>query len=92
MTVGRDPGITGDILEAHLDLQWAGAVARNARIVYVYGSSATTAAIYAIDRNIAPVLSMSFGGCEVYNAAVLRGVAQQANAQGITFVVASGSL
>ena len=88
--VGRDPGITSSFIEAYLDIEWAGAVARNAKIIYVYASSAFTAAAYAVDQNVAPVLSMSFGNCELYLSPIFRGVAQQANAQGITFLVASG--
>src|SRR5579862_2581359 len=38
-----DPGLTADLIETNLDLQWAGAVARNADIVYVYATSAATA-------------------------------------------------
>ena len=39
---------------------------------------------------MAPVLSLSFGGCEAYNQASYRAVAQQAVAQGITWLAASG--
>jgi subtilase family serine protease len=36
---GRDPGIiANDLAEADLDVEWAGAVARNATIVYVYST------------------------------------------------------
>ncbi len=91
----RDPGVTSSQGEANLDLQWAGAVARNATIYYVYGVNAFSAVAYAIDQNIAPIVSASFsGGCElnVTNAtmAFYRGLAQQANAQGITWVNSSG--
>ena len=40
----RDPGVSGnDLPEADLDLEWAGAVARNATILYVYGTDVMTA-------------------------------------------------
>ncbi|MCU1232979.1 MAG: peptidase and in, kexin, sedolisin, partial [Candidatus Solibacter sp.] len=88
---GRDPGPNPDALaEADLDVEWAGAVARNAKVVYVYSSDAFTAARYAIDQKLAPVLSVSFGACEALGSQHFRAVAQQANAQGITFLVASG--
>jgi uncharacterized protein (TIGR03437 family) len=87
--VGANPGKNGADLEAYLDLQWSGAVARGAHIIYVYSSSAMTAAQYAIDRNLAPILNFSFGGCEQDNISY-RSIAQQANAQGITWVAASG--
>lgn len=99
---GPDPGPSsnGDISEADLDLEWSGAVARNAQIIYVNSSNTFTSFYYAIDNNLAPVISLSYGACEfddnyvnspypgqtISNEAVL----QQANAQGITFVNSSG--
>ena len=57
-----DPGISkGDLQEADLDLEWSGAVARNATILYVYSLDVMDAVQYAIDQNLAPVLSMSYG-------------------------------
>jgi uncharacterized protein (TIGR03437 family) len=88
---GPDPGTNSDNLsEADLDLEWSGAVARNATIVYVYSTSVNTAAQYAIDQNLAPVISFSFGGCEPSNSPAFRSIAQQASAQGITWLAASG--
>ena len=34
--VGDDPGYNDDVVESNLDIEWAGAVARGAQIVYVY--------------------------------------------------------
>jgi uncharacterized protein (TIGR03437 family) len=91
-----DPGITGDLAEANLDLDWAGAVAPNATILYVYATNVWIAVQDAISRNLAPIISMSYGACEQKvssgpsNAAWLRSLAQQANAQGITWVASSG--
>ena len=80
--------------EATLDVDWAGAVARNAQIIYVYATDAYSAFQYAIGQNLAPVLSVTFGGCEqgISGPALdaLRQLAQQANAQGITWLAASG--
>jgi len=45
-----DPGI-GDLSEAHLDIEWAGAVARNATIIYVYSGTFFQSVQYAIDNN-----------------------------------------
>ncbi|MES1257403.1 MAG: protease pro-enzyme activation domain-containing protein, partial [Acidobacteriota bacterium] len=84
-----DPGIskTGDLGEADLDLEWSGAVARNATLIYVYSKDVTDAAIYAIGQNLAPVMSMSYGLCEAQTPraqlASLQMYAQQANAQGM---------
>ena len=88
---GADPGTNSNILgEADLDVEWSGAVARNATIVYVYSTSVNTASQYAIDRNLAPVISFSFGGCEPSSSAAFRSIAQQASAQGITWLASSG--
>lgn len=92
---GVDPGSDPDNLsEADLDLEWAGGMARGASILYVNSPNALDSAVFAIENNLAPVISISYGLCEAavapadlntYNAAF-----QQANAQGITVVVASG--
>ncbi len=100
-----DPGIVtvgpngGNFLsEADLDLEWSGAVARNATIVYdicdYNHGGATTALQDAINNNYAPVISMSYSGCETSwtqaNALALQSTIQQANTQGITVVNSSG--
>lgn len=89
-----DPGIITDELgEADLDIEWAGAVARNAATIYVYSDDVWQSALYAIDQNLAPVLSMSYGNCEesdIVDLPTLQSAAQQANAQGMTFLAAAG--
>ena len=88
---GTDPGVNGDLLETNLDLQWAGAIAPKATIYYVFGQDAFLAAVIAIDSNIAPVLSISFGACELdFPDPSFRAFFQQGNAQGITIVSSSG--
>ncbi len=95
---GSDPGVGADddIGETNLDIQWSSAAAPNASIFLVYARSVFTAAQYAVDQNVAPVFSLSYGGCESAIAsstiALLRGVAQQANAQGITWVASTGDV
>jgi uncharacterized protein (TIGR03437 family) len=91
----QDPGaVKDDQDEAHLDIEWSGAVARNATILYVYASDVFDAVQYAIDSNLAPVISTSYGSCEgditLSDAATMQGWAQQGNAQGITWFAASG--
>jgi uncharacterized protein (TIGR03437 family) len=86
--VGADPGLSSsDLGEAMLDLEWSGAVARNSTIIYVYATSIYTAAQEAVDKNLAPVISSSYSSCEPDSADSLRYLAQQANAQGITWLV-----
>ena len=94
--VGTYPGFTGDEIEADLDLEWSGAVARGANLIYVFGDDADYAAFYAIDNNLAPVISESFGLCEYYVASNRLGLvnyqveAQKGAALGITWLVSSG--
>jgi uncharacterized protein (TIGR03437 family) len=91
---GRKPGvIDGDIDEANLDIEWSGAIARNATIVYVYSDDVWTSAMYAVDNILAPVLTMSYGICEpsdLVDLASEQQVAQQAVAQGMSWFTASG--
>jgi uncharacterized protein (TIGR03437 family) len=85
---------SGDLAESDLDLEWSGAVARNATIIFVYSNDVMTSVQYAIDQKLAAVVSVSYGSCEPetaaseYNAFVQWG--QQANAQGMTWFAASG--
>jgi hypothetical protein len=88
---GPDPGVSsGDEIESDLDLEWSGAIARNATILFVYSQDVFESISYAIDQNLAPVISMSYGGCELGVSASNRAVAQQANAEGITWMNSSG--
>jgi len=91
-----DPGINNDDLtEADLDLEWAGAAAPNAQIIYVNSNNGVfDSLLYAIDQNLAPIISISYGDCESHFTAadlnILRTVTQQANAQGITIAASAG--
>src|SRR5581483_8956399 len=87
---GANPGVTGDVSEAELDIQWSGAVAPAANIIYAYASDVVTAAQYVVDQDLAPVMSMSYGGCETSNSTSIRAIAQQASAEGITWMASSG--
>ena len=69
---GRDPGDLGgnEDVEADLDVEWSGAVAKNATIKFVVSKSTRTtdgvdlSAQYIVNNNLAPVMSTSFGSCE----------------------------
>ncbi len=90
----RNPGIEPlALLEASLDIEWASAVARGATIQFVYSEDYWDSATYIVDNALAPVLSMSFGVCELFDLIDLpsyRQTVQQANAEGITWLAASG--
>ena len=90
-----NPGVvSGDADESHLDVEWSGAVARNANIIFVYSTDVMQSVQYAIDQALAPVVSISYGECELETPAAdrtaMRNWARQANAQGITWFSASG--
>lgn len=89
------PGVSPGINEAHLDIEWAGAVARNAQILFVSSPTFLLSVQYAVDNDLAQVITMSANaGCEAENAPAMmtfyQGLAQQANAQGITWVISGG--
>jgi uncharacterized protein (TIGR03437 family) len=91
-----DPGTNDEFEEVTADVELVGAIARKATIFYVNAPAAWAAVEYAIDQNLAPVISYSFGGCEkdaVSQPELVQashGMAQQANAQGITWVASTG--
>jgi uncharacterized protein (TIGR03437 family) len=91
----QDPGISQiDLPEADLDLEWSGAVARNATIIFVYASDVMQAVQYAIDEDLAPEISQSYGACEQETPSsdlfAFQQMGQQANSQGMTWFAASG--
>src|SRR6267378_3032764 len=103
---GTDPGIlntgvnAGDETEALIDVEWSGAVAKGAQIDLVIAADTNTAsglilaALHVIDFNLDPIMSLSFGNCELQLGTAgnrsLNSLWQQAAAQGITVTVASG--
>ncbi|HEX7624581.1 MAG TPA: protease pro-enzyme activation domain-containing protein [Anaeromyxobacteraceae bacterium] len=98
---GASTTFAGDADEAALDVEWSGAVAPGATIVFVYtgndpNKGALDALAYAVDQDLAPVISVSYGGCErdAGSSAVLaiQQLARQGNAQGQTIVAASGDV
>ncbi len=100
---GPDPGylITeGDELESDIDVELSGAVARGATIDLVISASTNTtagvdlSALYIVDNDLAPVLSESYGTCELYLGAAgnqfYNQLWEQAAAEGITVFVSAG--
>jgi subtilase family serine protease len=71
--VNADPGAptAGNLSEANIDIEWSGAVARNAQIIYVNapdpnGGGVFESLYYAIDQlnPVPPVMTLSYGLCE----------------------------
>src|SRR5271166_6242689 len=98
--VTTDPGLsTSDVGEASLDVEWAGATAKNAKIIYVIGNPNTgggafDALVYAVSNNLAPVISISYGLCEPQidsaTQSAVGNAASQAATQGQTIVAPAG--
>jgi subtilase family serine protease len=99
---GPDPGDLGggEETEATLDATWSSALAPSASVDFVVSASTNStdgiflSEAYIIDNNLAPVMTESFGSCEavITNAQAqdISALAEQAAAQGITFIVSSG--
>lgn len=99
---GVPPGILndGEESEADLDVEWSGAVAKGASVDFVVSQSTETSlgvnlsALYIIDNNLAPVMSESYGFCELFLGTAgnqfFSSLWQQAAAQGITVMLSAG--
>lgn len=98
---GIDPGLVqGAETEALLDVEWAGAVAKGAAVKLVVSAptnstqGADLSTVYAIENSLAPVISESFGTCELFlgtaGNSFENAIRQQASAQGITFITSAG--
>ena len=68
---GADPGNLGggEETEADLDVEWSGAIAKNATINFVISQTAATdgvdlSAQFIVNNNVANIMSTSFGLCE----------------------------
>ena len=99
---GVDPGdVSADEDgEADLDVEWSGAVAKNATIKFVVSKSTFStdgvdlSAQYIVNNNLAAAMSTSFGSCEAdmgtSENTFYNNLWAQAAAQGITAFVSSG--
>jgi len=95
--IGTDPGYgsNSDLIEAEMDLEWAGAVAPGANILYFYATNVVDGSLTdVIDNDAAPIVSTSYGECEAdlgtSAIAYLSVLLQQAASQGMTITAASG--
>lgn len=88
----------GGGVEAILDVEWSGGVAKGATINYVYVGQddfdVDDATFYLIEENLAPIVSESYGGCEEgdmpSDADVIEMNGTAANLMGITYMAAAG--
>jgi hypothetical protein len=99
---GTDPGNLGDgeEVEAILDASYSGALAPSATIDFVVSASTNTtdgvdlSEMYIVDNNLGDVMTESFGSCEEgvtsAEATSISNLAEQAAAQGITYMVSAG--
>jgi len=99
---GPDPGIVsfGEQVEATLDVTWSGAIAPAATINFVLSASTDTtdgvdlSELYIVDNNAGDVMTESFGQCELAfsssQAIAISHLAEQAAAEGITYMVSTG--
>jgi len=99
---GPDPGDLGggEEAEATLDATWSSAIAPAATVKFVVSASTNTtdgvdlSELFIIDNNLAPIMTESFGSCEGFatqpEAQALSKLAEQAAAQGITYLISSG--
>ena len=101
ITNGADPGGVGsnDWVESSLDVEWAGAIAKNATVKFVTSKSGSSDGIslsaqYAVANKVANIITLSYGACEKAEGAggnaFWNGLWQQAAAEGISVFVSSG--
>jgi hypothetical protein len=98
---GTDPGIVcgEDEFESTMDVEYAGAIAKNATVKFVVAASTLgtdgiyLASQYAVSHNVAPIVSLSYGLCEkvmgTSGNVLMNSLWQQAAAQGMSVFVAS---
>jgi hypothetical protein len=90
---------TGDEAESDLDLEYSGGIAKGATIYLVYvgdnsNYSVWDAIEYAVDTDIAPIVSVSYGACETElsssDYATLDAIMEQGASQGQSIIAAAG--
>ncbi len=97
---GTDPGLTSSQGENTEDVEMVSATAPGAQIVLVADvdnattNGLTTAILYIVNNAVAPILTMSYGECELKNGtagnALFNQTFQQAATAGISSFVAAG--
>ncbi|HEY2029333.1 MAG TPA: protease pro-enzyme activation domain-containing protein [Myxococcales bacterium] len=89
----------GDEAESHLDLEWTSSIAPGATITFVFTGGNTNfgafdSLAYAIDNDVAAIISVSYGTCEQElsrtDYSSLESIFQKAAAQGQSIISATG--
>lgn len=90
---------TGDEAESDLDLEYSGGIAKGATIYLVYVGDNSNYSVwdsigYAVDTDIAPIVSVSYGACETElsssDYATLDAIMEQGASQGQSIIAAAG--
>jgi subtilase family serine protease len=90
---------SGDEAESDIDLEYSSGIAKGATIDFVYVGNNQNYSVfdsiqYAIDEDLAPIISVSYGDCESdlgsSNYAALNGILEQGASQGQSIIAASG--
>ncbi len=100
-TSSTSPCTLEDLIENTLDVEWSGAIAKGASIVLVVSGQTSpmtdtvySSADYVIQNNIANILNVSYGECELFAGtsgnAAYNNLWETAAAEGIAVFVASG--
>jgi subtilase family serine protease len=97
---GTNPGLTSDEVEAILDVEWSGSVAKNATInLVVSKNTSSTAGVNLsaqdiVDNKLGNIMSISFGECELGLGTAgnmfFNNAFSQAATEGITVLVSTG--
>jgi hypothetical protein len=92
--VGKNPPTSNDLAESSIDVEWSGAMAPYATVLFVTSQDVFLSMQYAIDTNAAPIVTTSYGNCEAAWGTTDMNMAnqfsQQANVQGQTILAAAG--
>jgi subtilase family serine protease len=94
--VGSNPPTSNDLAESSIDVEWSGAMAPYATLLFVTSQNVFLSMEYAIDANVAPIVTTSYGNCEAAWGSMDMNTANQlfaqANIQGQTILVAAGDM
>ena len=91
--------VYGDEGESEIDIEYAGGTASGANIQFIYTGNSNNngvfdSVIYAVTSDVAPIITMSYGGCETdyttFASQTFEPYLKQANAQGQTVLVSAG--